>query len=164
MIHRGDSIMARPRSNIKVICQNTECSFFRKEKGKNIIKRGINRSGHRQYYCFHCNKYFVETKGTPLYNKKLSEREIKKICVELVEKKGVRAIERTTGHHRDTICNLLDDLAAHAKEFTEYLSHNLELSAYEVDEFWTFIKKTKRKPSIQARNGLRRVNSGATLA
>ena len=154
--------MARPRSNIKVVCQNSVCSFFQKENGKNIIKRGINRSGHRQYYCFHCDKYFVETKGTPLYNKKMSEREIKKICLELVEKKGIRAIERTTKHHRDTICRLLDDLAIHARDFTDYLVHNLDLSTYEVDEFWTFIKKTKKKPSIQARIGLSRVNSGVT--
>ena len=156
--------MARTRSKTKTTCQNCECSFFRKEKGKNIIKRGVNRAGHRQYFCFHCNKYFVETKGTPLYNKKLSERQIKVICKELVEKKGVRAIERTTGHHRDTISRLLDDLAIHAKQFSEYLIHDLELSAYEVDEFWTFIKKTKKKLSIQARNGLSKVNSGVTPA
>lgn len=156
--------MARPRSKIKVTCQNRACAFFQREKNKDIIKRGINRSGHRQYFCFHCNKYFVETKGTPLYNKKMSEREIKKICLELVEKKGIRAIERTTKHHRDTICRLLDDLAVHARQFTDYLVHDLSLSAYEVDEFWTFIKKTKKKPSIQARNGLNKVNSGGTPA
>ena len=156
--------MARPRGNIKVTCQNSECSFFQMEKNKNIIKRGINRSGHRQYYCFHCEKYFVETKGTPLYNRKLSEREIKKICVELVEKKGIRAIERTTGHHRDTIGKLLDDLAAHAKQFTDYLVHDLDLSRYEVEEFWTFIKKTKRKPSLRARIGLSKANNGVTHA
>lgn len=156
--------MARPRSNIKVACQNSVCSFFQKENGKNIIKRGINRSGHRQYYCFHCRKYFVETKGTPLYNKKMSEREIKKICLELVEKKGIRAIERTTKHHRDTICRLLDDLAVHAQQFTDYLVHDLDLSTFEVDEFWTFIKKKKKKLSIQAKRGLSKVISGVTRA
>ena len=156
--------MARPRGRITVVCQNQECAFFRKEIGKDIIKRGINRAGHRQYFCFHCKKYFVETKGTPLYNKKLSEREIKKICAELVEKKGIRAIERTTRHHRDTIGNLLDDLAAHAKDMNDYLVHDLDLSAYEVDEFWTFIKKTKRKLTSQARSGLSKVSNGGTPA
>lgn len=156
--------MARPRSQIRVVCQNGVCNYFRKEKGKDIIKRAKNSAGHQRYYCLHCRKYFVETKGTPLYNKKLSEREIKKICAELVEKKGIRAIERTTKHHRDTIGRLLDDLATHAKEMTDYLVHDLSLSAYEVDEFWTFIKKTKRKLSTQARTGLSKVNSGGTPA
>ena len=135
--------MARPRSQIRVVCQNQKCDYFRKEKGKEIIKRAKNSAGHQRYYCLHCKKYFVETKGTPLYNKKLSELEIKKICAELVEKKGIRAIERTTKHHRDTIGRLLDDLATHAKMMTDYLVHDLNLNAYEVDEFWTFIKKTK---------------------
>ena len=156
--------MARPRGQIRVVCQNQKCNFFRNEKDKDIIKRGVNRSGHRQHFCLHCKKYFVETKYTPLYNKKLSEREIKKICAELVEKKGIRAIERTTKHHRDTISRLLDDLATHAKMMTDYLVHNLDLNAYEVDEFWTFIKKTKRKMSTQAKSGLSKVNNGATLA
>lgn len=156
--------MARPRSQIRVVCQNQKCDYFRKEKGKDIIKRAKNSAGHQRYYCLHCKKYFVETKGTPLYNKKLSAREIKKICAELVEKKGIRAIERTTKHHRDTIGRLLDDLAAHAKTMTDYLVHDLSLSAYEVDEFWTFIKKTKRKMSIQAKIGLSKVNSGDILA
>ena len=156
--------MARPRSHTKAVCQNEKCAYYRKEKGKDIIKRAKNSAGHQRYSCLHCGKYFVETKGTPLYKKKLSERQIKEICFELVEKKGVRAIERTTGHHRDTIGKLLDGLAAHAKDFSEYLVHNLELSTYEVDEFWTFIKKTRRKPSIQARIGLNKVNSGVTHA
>jgi len=156
--------MARPRSQIRVVCQNQKCDYFRKEKGKEIIKRAKNSAGHQRYYCLHCKKYFVETKGTPLYNKKLSELEIKKICAELVEKKGIRAIERTTKHHRDTIGRLLDDLATHAKMMTDYLVHDLNLNAYEVDEFWTFIKKTKRKLTTQAASGLSKVNSGATPA
>ena len=156
--------MARPRSQIRVVCQNGKCDYFRKERGKNIIKRAKNSAGHQRYFCLHCKKYFVETKGTPLYNKKLSEREIKKICAEIVEKKGIRAIERTTKHHRDTMGHLLDDLAAHAKEMTDYLVHDLDLNTYEVDEFWTFIKKTKKKLSSEARIGLNKMNNGATLA
>lgn len=156
--------MARPRSSTKVVCQNEQCKFFHKKDGKDIIKKGINSAGHRQYLCLHCKTYFVETKDTPLFNRKLSEREIKRICKELVEKKGIRAVERTTGHHRDTIGKLLDDLAAHARRVTSYLVHDLGLSEYEVDELWTFVKKTKRKLNLPKKNGLNLVNSGRTLA
>lgn len=136
--------MARLRSIIKVVCQNKNCSHYLKERGKDIIKKGTNSAGHKQYFCFNCNQYFVETKGTPLFKKKLSERKIKAICKELVEKKGIRAVERTLHVHRDTICHLLDDLAQHALAMTNYLVHDLSLSAYEVDELLTFIKKTKK--------------------
>jgi len=156
--------MARPKIKNKAVCQNEKCEFFRKELGKNITRQGKNYAGHQRFLCKHCNVVFVETKGTPLYQKKLSERKIKQICKELVEKKGIRAVERTLNVHRDTICHLLDDLAEHALSMTNHLVHDLGLSAYEVDEILTFIKKTKKNlsPSAiaslsQARQQLRHV-------
>ena len=126
--------MARPKTNNKAVCQNKNCYFFRKETGKDITKQGKNYAGHQRFLCKHCNVVFVETKGTPLYQKKLSERKIKSICKELVEKKGIRAVERTLHVHRDTICHLIDDLAKHALSMTNHLVHDLSLSIYEVDE------------------------------
>lgn len=141
--------MARPRSKIKVVCQNETCSYFLKEEGKDIIKRGINRAGHRQYFCFHCRTYFVETKGTPMYNRKISERKIKSICKELVKKKGMRSVAESVNVNKNTICNLLADLAKHALKLTNYLVHDLGLSTYEVDELYTFIKKSKKNLTPQ---------------
>ena len=106
---------------------------------------------------------FVETKGTPLYNRKLSEKKIKELCKELVEKKGIRAVERTTGIHRDTIGSYLSALAEHAVSLSKYMTQNLELSTYEVDEFWTFVKKNKKKLSPLALKNLQQVISGDIL-
>lgn len=139
--------MARPRGKINVVCQNQNCVFYRREKGKDIVKRGHNTAGHQRYYCNHCNKYLVETKGTPLYQKKLSEKKIKAICKELVEKKGVRAISRTLSVNKNTICNLLSDLADHALSMTNYLVHDLKLKTYEVDEILAVVKKNKKNLS-----------------
>ena len=146
--------MARPRSKIKTVCQNGTCSYYQKEIGKNMIKRGFNTAGHQRYYCFNCNQYSVETKGTPLYNKKLSERKIKAICKELVAKRGIRAVERAQHVHRDTVSNLLHDVALHAKEMTNHLVHDLGLSTYEVDEILTFIKKNLKNLSPKTINSL----------
>jgi transposase-like protein len=159
--------MARPRGKIKAVCQNKNCSHYLKEKGKNIVKRGRNTAKHQRYFCLNCNQYFVETKGTPLYQKKLSERKIKQICKELVEKKGIRAVERTLGVHRDTICKLLDDVANHALSMTNHMVHNLGLSTYEADEILTIIKKNKKnltKKQIyslnQAKQQLQQLSNG----
>lgn len=152
--------MSRPRSKNKVVCQNKFCSLFRKEQGKNIIKRGINKSNHKQYICLHCNKYFVETKGTPLYRRRLSERKIKILCKELVEKKGIRAVERTIGINKNTICSYLSAFAEHAKEISKYLTKDLGLETYEVDEFWAFVKKNKKNLSKTAAKNLQQVISG----
>jgi transposase-like protein len=136
--------MARPRLNNKAVCQNKKCFYFCKHKGKNITKQGKNYANHQRFLCKHCNVVFVETKGTPLYQKKLSERKIKEICKELVHKKGVRSVAETTHVNKNTVCSLLNDLANHALAMTNYLVHDLSLSAYEVDELLTFIKKTKK--------------------
>ena len=146
--------MARPRGKINVVCQNEKCDFYCREKGKDIVKRGKNTAGHQRFYCNHCNKYLVETKGTPLYQKKLSERKIKEICRELVEKKGVRAISRTHHVNKNTVCKLLEDLANHAVKMTNYLVHDLDLKTYEVDEILTFVKKNKKNLSQKQINSL----------
>jgi len=152
--------MARPKSKNKAICQNKKCTFFHKEKGKNITKQGKNYADHNKFLCKHCNSYFVETKGTPLYRRRLSERKIKELCKELVEKKGIRAVQRTTRINKNTICSYLSAFAEHAKEVSKYLTKNLELSTYEVDEFWTFVKKNKKNLSKTVRKNLEQVTSG----
>ena len=145
--------MARPRGKIDVVCQNSECSYYQIEEGKDVIKRGKNaKTGRQRYFCKHCGKFFMETKGTLLYHKHLSEEEIIFICKLLVEKNGIRSIERITGHHRDIIGRLLNDLAEHAREMNEFLIQDVKLSPIECDELWTFVKKKKRKLTLNAQN------------
>lgn len=156
--------MARPRGEIKVVCQNEKCRFYLKEEGKDIIKRGKYRTGHQRYFCKHCKTFFMETKGTPLYHKHLSISEIVDICKHLVEKNGIRSIERITGHHRDTIGQLLEDLALHAEMVNSILLQEVKLEQFEVDEMWTFIKKNKRKLSREAQIQMSKVMPGYSIS
>lgn len=156
--------MARPRGEISVVCPNVNCGFYLKERGKDIIKRGFNDAGHRQYFCFHCHKYFVETAGTPLFRRRIPKQELIRICKLLVEKNGVRSIERITGHHRDTISSLLGSMAEHAAKMNDFLLREVELGEMEVDELWTFVKKNKRKLSPAAANSLRLAMRGRIRA
>ncbi|NOQ28529.1 MAG: hypothetical protein GQ566_00305 [Methanosarcinales archaeon] len=106
----------------------------------------------------------METKGTPLYRKQLPEGEIINICKHLVEKNGIRSIERITGHHRDTIGRLIEDMAEHAAEMNGYLIKTLGLTPLECDELWSFVKKNKKILSPAAQIGLKRVMHGSTPA
>ena len=99
-----------------------------------------------------------------MYRKHLSEHEITNICKHLVEKNGIRSIERITGHHRDTIGRLLEDMAEHAENVSEMLIRNLSLGQYELDELWSFIKKSRKKLSTKAQLGLKKVMRGYTPA
>ena len=156
--------MVRPRGEISVVCQNEKCCFYLKEEGKDIIKRGKYQTGHQRYFCNHCKTFFMETKGTPLYHKHLTKSEIIDICKHLVEKNGIRSIERITGHHRDTIGQLLECLALHAEMVNSILLHDVKLGQFEVDEMWTFIKKNKRKLSKEAKIQIMKVMPGYMLA
>jgi len=156
--------MVRLRSDIDITCQNLKCKYFLKEKGKDIVKKGKNRAGHQQYYCNHCHRWFVGTSNTPLYRKQLSESEIIDICKHLVEKNGIRSIECITGHHKDTIGRLLEDMAEHAEQMNEYLIENLGLTPFECDELWSTVKKNRRKLSETAKLGLKKAMHGSTHA
>jgi transposase-like protein len=157
--------MARPRGKIDILCQNPRCRYYRRENEKDIIKSGKYKStGHQRYYCKHCKTYFMETKGTPLYRKQLVESEIINICKHLVEKNGIRSIERITGHHRDTIGRLLEDMAEHAEEMNDYFVTNIGLTPFECDELWSFVKKNKKILSSAAQIGLKKVMHGSTFA
>ena len=149
--------MVRSRSIIPVTCQNMQCRYYLKEKGKELIKYGKNRAGHQLYKCLHCDHFFTETILTPLYRKHLSEEEITRISKLLVEKNGIRSIERITGHHRDTIGRLLEDMAEHAEQVNRTLLCELNLTQYEMDELWTTVKKNRKKLSITAQLQLKKV-------
>ncbi len=103
----------------------------RKRKYNEIVRNGHNYAGHQVFRFMCCGKQFVETLGTPFYGKRLPEKEIIGICKLLVEKNGVRSIERITGHHRDTISNLLKDMAEHA-EMMKSLRHFSKFSSFSI--------------------------------
>ncbi|MBI5880841.1 IS1 family transposase [archaeon] len=156
--------MARPRSKNDVVCQNKACAFYRKEKGKDIVRRGCNKAGTQRYLCLHCNKYLVDTKGTPMYRRRFDKRKIRQLCKLLVEKNGVRSIARVMNINKNTAVNWLDNLATHAMNVTDFLVENLGLDAVEVDEFWTTVKKNKRRLSVKALKEIAKATHGHTPA
>ena len=129
-------------------CPNKKCSNYgKKGPGNDIIRKGYDRKGKQVLKCKACGKKFAMTNNTVFYHRHLTEDEIILICKLLVEKNGIRAIERITEHHRDTIGGLMGDLAKHAREVTEFLINDVGLTKVQVDEMWSFVKKNKRKLS-----------------
>lgn len=149
--------MSRPRSRNDVVCQNPACNYYRKVKGKDVIRRGVNSAGTQMFACLHCGKYFVETSGTPLYRKRLPIKKVELMCRALVEKNGIRATARITKLAVNTVTAWHDDLSKHAREANKILTKNLGLSEYEMDEFWSTVKKNRRNtahlPSMQREKG-----------
>ncbi len=127
----------------KQVCLNDKCPDYKKKNAGHITRKGFNNKGNQMYKCKTCGMRFPESKGTVFYKRHLTDEQIILICKLLVEKNGIRAIERIMEIHRDTISSLIDDLANHAREVTNFLITNIGLSQIEVDEMWSFVKKRK---------------------
>jgi len=124
---------------------NKDCQNYRKSNTGHIIKKGFNARGNQMFKCKTCGVRFPDTKGTVFYNRHLTEEQIILICKLLVEKNSIRAIERITEIHRDTVSKLIKDLAKHAREVSDFLITN-GLTKVQVDEMWSFVKM-RLKPS-----------------
>ena len=134
----------RKPSKLNIACPNNKCRFFNKKFKENIVKNGRKKNKLRNYKCTSCGKQFVETFGTLLYHKKMKKKEIAKICDLFVEKISFRGVARATHHKLDTIRNLAEDMANHAKAANNFMLYDLNLNVIEVDEIWTFVKKNKK--------------------
>lgn len=133
--------MSRSRSYSPITCQNPECHFFLIEDGKDLVKNGRNCAGNQQYFCKHCQKYFVETKNTPLYNSHLDRNEMEVICKHSLEKTSIRGVARVTGHHQGTVIRYYRLIGEHAEVLSELFHQSLSLGRVELDELWTFVQK-----------------------
>ena len=127
------------------ICLNENCPDYRKKNKVHITKKAFNAKGKQMFKCKTCGIRFPESKGTVFYKRHLTDEQIILICKLLVEKNSIRTIERIMEIHRDTISSVINDLATHAREVTDFLITNVGLSHIEVDEMWSFVKKKKRK-------------------
>lgn len=137
----------KKRRKLGVACPNDACSHFGRKDMLNIVKSGFKENGMRNYQCTTCGRQFVRTAGTIFYRSRIKREEAKQIANLLVEKNGIRSIGRVTERNRNTIMRFTDKLAKKCKQANEFLLHDVKLSAVEVDEIWTFIKKNKRKLS-----------------
>ncbi len=125
-------------------CHNKKCKTYGKKSLGNIVSNGHDRNGTRKFLCTECRSSFNETKGTPFYGKHLSKKEIIRISKHFVEKSSFRGVARATGHHLDTIRKLASDVAKHCESVTDFLLQDVKLGTYEIDEFWSFVKKNKK--------------------
>lgn len=136
--------MSRTRSSSAITCQNPACQFFQLEDGKDLVKNGKNCARNQQYFCKHCQKYFAETKNTPLYNSRLPREDVEVICKHSVERTSSRGVARVTGHHQETIIRYYLLIGEHAELLNERFQQSLSLGPIELDELWTFVRKNKQ--------------------
>ena len=71
------------------------------------VKKDGMRHGLQRYKCCLCGKRWTEERAKPLGDMRVDVETAKQALRLLVEGMSIRATERITGIHRDTLCKLI---------------------------------------------------------
>jgi transposase-like protein/IS1 family transposase len=114
-------------------------------------KNGRDRHGNQRYKCLLCGKRFSEPKDRPFGRMQVEIADAKLVLRLLVEGMSIRATERTTGVHRDTICRLLVHFGNACQHFLDVQMRGLTLTHLQFDEQWTYVFKKQSRLSTTER-------------
>ena len=129
----------------KFACLNKGCRFYGERGRRNIGVNGFSgpTKRFRQLICKECGRTFSENKGTPFYGMKTDREKIARALKMVVERGSMRGAARAVGVDKDTICEWVRKASEHAEALNEYMLHDLHMSAVELDELWTTVKKSR---------------------
>lgn len=122
----------------------------------NARKHGRDRSGNQRYRCRNpkCGRTFLEERERPLGSMRLSEDKAILCLKMLLECSSIRAVERITGVHRDTIMRLVVEAGERCRRMMEARLQNVPVNDVECDEMWGFVgckERTKKRLNIRDR-------------
>ena len=111
------------------------------------IKYGRTAAGHQRHRCTAkgCGRTVTDSPApSPIAPMRIPfDRAV--MCLSLlVEGMSIRATERITGTHRDTICRLLVLAGGKCEALLETLIQDVEVANVEADELWAFIAKKEK--------------------
>jgi transposase-like protein len=132
------------------VCHNEKCPLYmQKDKGNIKLHAhvGINKDIH-EIKCARCGTFFSEHKGTPFFGLKTPHDKVMQALKALVEGNGIRATERITGLHRDTVTGVLERAAEHMNNVSAIFLRELDTAEIQFDELWTFVKKRSSRKKV----------------
>ena len=137
--------MPKKRRKLDVFCQNPDCICYNKKGLRNIVRNGKRANGTQNYLCRECGKAFVRTKGTMFYQKRLRKKDVIEITKHLVETMSLRGVSRVTKFNKNTVCSYVELVAQHCQQVNNILIKDVKQGVHEIDEFWSFVKKSIKK-------------------
>ncbi len=111
-------------------------------------KSGKDRKGNQRYKCLACGKLFADTQPNPLGDMRIPLDKAKLVLRLMVEGSSVRAAERVTGCHRDTICKLVVLFGNACQDFLDRRMRGLTLTHLQFDEQWTYVYKKQARLTV----------------
>jgi IS1 family transposase/transposase-like protein len=110
---------------------------------------GYDRNRNPRVRCLLCGKTWIERQQPKLLGEMRVSVETAKLALRmLVEGMSVRATERTTGLHRDTICKLIVHFGDACKRFLDERMRGLTLTHLQFDEQWTWVGRKQSRLTV----------------
>lgn len=116
---------------------------------QNAKKHGKDRKGNQRFRCKLCGKTWIEEQNKPLGSMRIDPARAELAIKMLIEGMSIRAVERITNLHRDTICDLVLTVGENCERFMLGLRVNT-VEACEIDEIHSFVGCHEK---IRKRNG-----------
>lgn len=120
-------------------------------------KHGRDRNGNQRYRCRICGETWTETPPKLLGDMRIDETTARLALRLLAEGNSIRATERITKLHRDTICRLLVFFGNECRRFLDRRMRGLTLQHLEFDEQHTFVAKKNARVHVDERRQRRDV-------
>src|SRR6478752_2964460 len=112
----------------------------------------------RRYYCATCRRTFSADKHTFFETLRCPRATILEALSLLVERNSLRAVARLTHHSPNRVLHWLALAGRHGATVGSATIRDLSLTQVQIDELWTFVKKSKpiasrRTPPMSATPG-----------
>jgi len=124
-------------------CDNRTCPDYGKVEAGNIQ---VFSHVEQRYYCTSCWRTFNADHGTVFETIRKPHAFVSEVLALLNERNSLRAIQRLKRISPNRILYWLDLAGQHAAAVSAHLIRDLHLSQVQIDELWTFVKKTKALP------------------
>ncbi|SRR6266487_3543949 len=136
----------RPRQvdTAQHFCPNANCDYRGWVDWGNISANGHPSGGPwRQLYCSACERYFLETHGTPFHGKRVAPDLLVWAVGALAEGLGIRAVGRVFAVDPNTVLAWLLEVADHLKAFSQYFLRDVRVTQVQLDELYALLSAVK---------------------
>jgi IS1 family transposase len=111
---------------------------------------GKNRNGSQRYRCAGCGVTATDMPpASPIAPMRLPVDRALVVLSLLVEGMSIRAAERATGHHRDTITRLLVLAGRKCERLLDALVEDVEVADVQADEIWCYVGMKERTKKLR---------------
>src|SRR5438132_13238682 len=136
----------RPRQvdTAQHFCPNANCAYRGWVDWGNLSANGHPSGGPwRQLYCSACERYFLETHGTPLHGTRVAPEQLVWAVGALAEGLGIRAVARVFEVDPNTVLAWLSEVAEQAAAFSQYVLHDVRVTQGQLDELFALLSAVK---------------------